>query len=227
MAMSGPKQEEGKDEDQRESMDQSATPPAFATRDPDSPAFWDERFEKRFTPWDQAGVQAEFIAFASQRLTEPVVVPGCGNAWEVLWLAERGTPVRAIDFAPNAVAAAREQLGQYASTVEQADFFIWQPPVAPAWIYERAFLCALPLARRTDYARRMAELLPEGALLAGFFFIGATPKGPPFGIDRSELDALLSPYFELVDDRPVTDSIPVFVGRERWLTWRRRGSGAA
>jgi hypothetical protein len=70
----------------------------------------------------------------------------------------------------------------------------------------------------------MAELLPKGALLAGFFFIGATPKGPPFGIGRAELDVLLNPYFELLEDEPVSDSIPVFAGRERWLTWRRRAS---
>jgi hypothetical protein len=68
----------------------------------------------------------------------------------------------------------------------------------------------------------MAELLPQGALLAGFFFLGATPKGPPFGIERAELDVLLTPYFDLIEDEPVSDSIPVFAGRERWLTWRRR-----
>jgi hypothetical protein len=68
----------------------------------------------------------------------------------------------------------------------------------------------------------MADLLPAGALLAGFFFIGTTPKGPPFGIERGELEALLTPFFELLEDEPVTDSIAVFAGRERWLTWRRR-----
>jgi hypothetical protein len=70
----------------------------------------------------------------------------------------------------------------------------------------------------------MAELLPADTLLAGFFFLGATPKGPPFGIERAELDALLNPHFELLEDEPVSDSIPVFAGRERWLTWRRRAS---
>ena len=34
--------------------------PDFATRDPNSPAFWDERFERGFMPWDQAGVPAAF-----------------------------------------------------------------------------------------------------------------------------------------------------------------------
>jgi hypothetical protein len=72
----------------------------------------------------------------------------------------------------------------------------------------------------------MAELLPAGGLLAGFFFIGddGSPKGPPFIIERAELDALLSPHFELLEDEPVSDSIPVFAGRERWLTLRRRAA---
>ncbi|PQV52264.1 methyltransferase domain-containing protein [Paraburkholderia sp. BL21I4N1] len=198
--------------------------PDFATRDPNSPRFWDERFERGFMPWDQAGVPSTFQAFAARHPGAAVLIPGCGSAYEALWLAERGNPVRAIDFSPAAVAAAHAQLGaRHAHLVEQADFFTYEPPFAPEWIYERAFLCALPLALRADYARRMAELLPSGALLAGFYFIGATPKGPPFGIERAELDALLTPYFELIEDEAVNDSIPVFAGRERWLTWRRRG----
>ncbi|MGF6769243.1 hypothetical protein P3T18_001713 [Paraburkholderia sp. GAS199] len=197
--------------------------PEFESRDPNSPEFWSERFERRFMPWDQAGVPAAFKAFADRHPGAPVLIPGCGSAYEALWLAGRGNPVRAIDFSPAAVAAAREQLGaQHADLVEQADFFTYAPPFECAWIYERAFLCALPLARREDYARRMAELLPAGALLAGFYFLGATPKGPPFGIERPELDALLTPYFDLIEDEAVNDSIAVFAGRERWLTWRRR-----
>ncbi|WP_153099361.1 methyltransferase domain-containing protein [Paraburkholderia hayleyella] len=196
----------------------------FVTRDPDLPAFWDERFERGFMPWDQAGVQIAFKAFAARHAQASVLIPGCGNAWEALWLAQQGIAVRAIDFSTQAVEAARLQLGRYASVVEQADFFTWQPLAAPGpgWIYERAFLCALPLARRRDYAARMAALLPPGGLLAGFFYLGATPKGPPFGIERDELDALLLPAFELLEDEPVTDSLPVFAGRERWLTWGRR-----
>jgi hypothetical protein len=68
----------------------------------------------------------------------------------------------------------------------------------------------------------MAALLRPGALLAGLFFLGATPKGPPFGIERHALDAFLTPHFELIDEHAVTDSIPVFAGREHWVTWRRR-----
>jgi SAM-dependent methyltransferase len=198
--------------------------PSFENRDPNSPGFWDERFDRRFTPWDQAGVPRNFASFVdSWRSPMPpnVLIPGCGSAYEALSLAQRGWPVRAIDFSPSAIAAARDQLGTHASIVELADFFDYAPPFAPDWIYERAFLCALPRNRWQDYAAQMARMLRPGALLAGFFFIGATPKGPPFGIDRDELDALLTPYFVLADEHEVGDSIAVFAGRERWMTWRR------
>jgi hypothetical protein len=207
----------------------SPAPPAFESRDPNAPGFWDERFERGFTPWDQAGVPSAFKAFVDRHAPMPVLIPGCGSAYEAWWLAEKGWTLRAIDFAAHAVEAARAQLGAHASLVEQADFFTYTPPFEPGWIYERAFLCALPPSRRADWLARMAELLPAGGLLAGFFFIGkgspkGSPKGPPFIIERAELDALLSAHFELLEDEPVDDSIPVFAGRERWLTLRRRGA---
>ncbi|MEA3118512.1 MAG: hypothetical protein QOI13_1782 [Paraburkholderia sp.] len=196
---------------------------SFETRDPGTAAFWNERFQKGFTPWEQAGVPKAFRAFAARNESRPVLIPGCGSAHEALWLAQAGwEDVRAIDFSADAVAAARKQLGTLAPLVEQADFFSYRPPFAPGWIYERAFFCALPPGRRPDYAARMAALLAPGALLAGFFFIGATPKGPPFGIEQSDLEALFAPHFDLIEDEPVDNSLPVFAGRESWLTWRRR-----
>jgi hypothetical protein len=52
----------------------------FATRDPNSPAFWDERFERGFIPWEQAGVPVAFQAFAARHADAAVVIPGCGSA---------------------------------------------------------------------------------------------------------------------------------------------------
>lgn len=201
--------------------------PEFATRDPGQPSFWNERFERGFTPWDQAGVQPQFESFAAAYPDAAVLIPGCGNAWEAAWLAGRGRMVRAIDFSPVAVARARAVLGEHAAVVEEADFYAYEPPFTPGWIFERAFLCALPPAQRGRYGSRMAALLAPDALLAGYFFIGETQKGPPFAIGRAELDALLTPYFDLLDDQPAVGSLPVFEGRERWMTWRRNDVAAA
>jgi hypothetical protein len=202
-----------------------AEPPSFASRDPLSPQFWDERFARSFTPWDRGGVPQALRAFVS-RSPRPLVslIPGCGSAYELVHLCEAGWDAFAIDFSPEAVARAKLSAGQWAERVEEADFFAWQPPRPLELIYECAFLCALPPAMRPRVVARWAELLPPGGRLAGFFFFDQTVKGPPFGIDREGLAALLAPYFECVEDSPVADSIPIFAGKERWMVWQRRVS---
>ena len=101
------------------------------------------------------------------------------------------------------------------------DFFTFKPRQPYQLIYERAFLCALPRKLWADWGKRVAELLPPDGLLAGYFFICDQPKGPPFGIQYEQLDELLAANFERIEDSAVDDSIPVFLGRERWQVWRR------
>jgi SAM-dependent methyltransferase len=197
--------------------------PSFTSRDPLSPVFWDERFEQDFTPWDLGGVPQALRAFVERNpAPRTVLIPGCGNGYELAYLADAGWDATAIDFSPAAVQRARRLVGQWAARVVEADFFAWQPQQPLALIYERAFLCALPPAMRPQVTARYAELLPPGGLLAGFFFFGSAPKGPPFGIARAELDSLLTPHFELVEEGEVVDSLPVFAGQERWMVWQRR-----
>jgi hypothetical protein len=91
-------------------------------------------------------------------------------------------------------------------------------------VYERAFLCALPRRTWAGWGTRLADLVPAGGRLAGFFFIDpGVERGPPFPLgSQAELDALLGEHFERAADEAVADSIDVFAGRERWQSWRRR-----
>lgn len=191
---------------------------------PEHPDFWCKRFGEGVTPWDAGRVQGDFASFVAAR-AQPLntLIPGCGSAWEAGHLADHRWPVTALDFSPTAVACAREALADKAVDLVCADFFTWQPAQALDLIYERAFLCALPRKLWADWGKRVAELLPPGGLLAGYFFVCEQLKGPPFGILPEQLDALLLPNFECLTDQPVADSIPVFAGRERWQVWRRRG----
>ena len=197
--------------------------PTFQSRDPSLPAFWTERFEQDFTPWDRRGVPAalqQFVARANRPLT--TLIPGCGSGYEVGYLSDAGWDVTAIDFSPAAVTAARSVLGPWAARVVEADFFTFTPPKPLDLIYERAFLCALPRQMWPQLAARWAALLAPGALLAGFFYVDDAPKGPPFGITSDALAVLLTPYFERMEDQAVADSIEVFAGKERWQIWRRK-----
>jgi SAM-dependent methyltransferase len=197
--------------------------PEFSSRDPLAPAFWDERFERQFTPWDRGGAPAELRAFVAQ-VPAPlsVLLPGCGSAHELALMLEAGWDATAIDFSPVAVARAKSLAGQWADRILQADFFDYTPPRQLDLVYEQAFLCALPRARWPEVAQRWASLLAPGGLLAGYFFFDDVAKGPPFGIARAQLDALLAPHFDCIADEAVSDSVPVFAGKERWMIWRRR-----
>jgi len=190
---------------------------------PEHPDFWDKRFGQGVTPWDAGCVPAAFADFvARQPRPLATLIPGCGSAWEAAHLAAASWPVTALDFSPTAIARAREVLGPAAVDLLCADFFTFTPARPCDLIYERAFLCALPRKLWADWGRRVAELLPPGGLLAGYFFICDQAKGPPFGILAEQLDDLLSGHFALVEDAPATDSLPLFAGRERWRVWQRR-----
>jgi SAM-dependent methyltransferase len=151
-----------------------------------------------------------------------VLIPGCGTAYEAAFLDRLGWAVTALDFSEAAVETARRQLGAWSGTLLHVDFFAHEPDAPYDFVYERAFLCALPRKLWSGYGQHMAGLLGTGASLVGFYFFRDEPKGPPFGISREALDALLMPYFELESEAEVHDSIGPFKGLERWMVWRRR-----
>jgi SAM-dependent methyltransferase len=203
----------------------------FHTRDPSQPAFWDERISAGFTPWDARGVPPAFgrwLDDSGPGTGARVLVPGCGSAYEVAALAARGCDALAIDYSAVAVERARASLGpDLGRRVRQADFFAFD--AAPFdWIYERAFLAALPPRLWAAWGERCARLLRPGGGLAGFFFVDETAaeprRGPPFAARSAELHGLLDDAFDLAVDRAVAaeESAPVFAGRERWQQWRRR-----
>ncbi|MFZ6849104.1 methyltransferase domain-containing protein [Undibacterium sp. RuRC25W] len=198
----------------------------FILRDPTQANFWDERFEKKFMPWDKGGVPQKFSDFVqAQHHVLHCLIPGCGNGYEVASLAQAGWHVTAIDFSPAAVQHAQQTLGPWAKHVVQADFFSYEPTCPLDVIYERAFFCALPPELRQSIIDRWAYLLPTNALLAGYFFFddseNASKKGPPFSIHSQLWREMMSVHFEQIEDSPVLDSIPVFSGKERWQVWRR------
>jgi SAM-dependent methyltransferase len=189
------------------------------------PEFWEKRFRENFTPWDAGRVPAlleRFLGTEPRRLR--VLIPGCGSGYEARAFADAGHDALAVDFAPAAVDRARKILGPFSEVVRLADFFEADLGAPFDLVYERAFLCSLPRPLRPRYARRVAELLVPRGRIAGFFFFEDGERGPPFGLRSGELDALLGDFFEQTEDAAVDDSIPIFVGKERWKIWRLRST---
>jgi len=193
---------------------------------PSQPEFWNSRYIKDDTPWEFDGIPADLKAFLKKKgKGAKVLIPGCGTGHEIKAFAEAGYDVTALDFAPFAVDRARRLVGPaLASRILLGDFFQYDFPGASFdLIYERSFVCSLTPERRPAYRDRLAQLLKYRGLLIGYYFYKrpVLSDGPPYGFAWGAADELFSRYFLLVKDEPVSDSLPVFAGRERWQERRR------
>lgn len=185
--------------------------------------FWETRYRDHVTPWDAGRIGQHFQRYVHQmKPGARVLIPGCGSGYEAYTLAEAGFDVLAIDFSPAAVEAAQRNLGRFADRVQRADFFAFDAGAPFDVMVERAFLCALPRKMWAAYAARVPDLLTPQGVIAGYWFFDDYPKGPPFGTSEAELQSLLGGRFTRIADEPVTDSIAVFQGRERWQVWARK-----
>jgi thiopurine S-methyltransferase len=198
------------------------------------PDFWNARFQSGCTPWHDGSIhpdlprhlpsllrhfRAEETALPWQGLR--VLIPGCGHAHEALYFAQLGAQVVALDFSSEAVAAARKILQDWNGELCHADFFTYAPQERFDFIYERAFLCAMPRRRWPDYVQQAASLLTSTGCLAGFFFYGEEGKGPPFAAAPQTLEDLFLPCFTCMDDQPAQHPLPLFPG-ERWQVWQHK-----
>ena len=188
------------------------------------PDFWNIRYSAGKTPWDLGGVPAALRAFLA-RAKPPghVLIPGCGSGYEVRAFHDAGFEVTAIDFSAAARERAGRLLGPLSRSVIAGDFFTHDFTGQNFdLVYERTFLCSLPPERWPAYATRMAELLPKGKLLAGIFLYGEEAEPPPYPLTEAQALDLFGEKFELTRSEPVSDSLPLFQGMERWQEWRRK-----
>ncbi len=198
------------------------------TENPAEPDFWNQRYVAAQTPWDFGGVPAALQRYlaANPGPGQSVLIPGCGPGHEIAAFATAGYAVTAVDFSPPAVAQARRRLGPtLGGAVHFADFFAGEFPHGPFdLVYERTFLCALPVVRRPEIVARTRTLLKSGGRLVGLYYYGEKEEGPPFGLEHAEAAALFDGGFELTLDLPVPphESPALFAGKERWQERRHR-----
>jgi len=187
------------------------------------PEFWDERYASGETPWVIHKIPAALNAFLRKAKPGTVLIPGCGNNHKIIRAFDAtGFVVTAIDFSPVAVEQAKAELGSLGKRLFLADFFHHDFGAARFdLIYERTFLCALTPSRWNEYAARIANLLRPAGLLAGIFFYGEESDPPPYPLSRERAGEIFGKDFRLRKTEPVTDSLPIFAGQEKWQEWDR------
>ena len=179
--------------------------------------------------FDVAGVSLPLAAELARRPRSGLtaLVPGCGRAYDALFLAEHGfESVVALDLSSTACEAAREEIALSSSssvqrvTVECGDFFDLSGRRFD-FIWDCTFLCALDPSMRGKWAAKQKALLDEnGTLLTCVFPIGEKAGGPPYALSVPLVTELLEPEgFAAVEAR-------VCEGAERHLPGAMAGDDA-
>lgn len=191
------------------------------------PEFWQSRYEQGSPPWDLGQAAPAFRALLESRTLTPearVIVLGCGAGHDALAFALAGFEVTGVDFAPGAIATARQQAqqGNLTATFIQRNIFDLLPDFAHQFDYvvEHTCFCALAPQERDRYVALVSGLLKPGGELLGIFFTHGRPGGPPFGSTPAEIHRYFDPHFTILELNPLDESPNHRQGEEYWGRFR-------
>ena len=182
-------------------------------------AFWQARWAQgqigfhlqEVNPYLQQHWPSLSIAPGSQ-----VLVPLCGKSLDMAWLAGQGLRVLGVELAECAVEDFFAEQGLQPEVEQQGvlrlyraagveiycgDFFNVQAEHVAGCtaLYDRASLIALPETMRARYVEHLAAILPGNCrgLLVSLEYAQEEMSGPPFSVSQAEIDARLSPYWQI------------------------------
>lgn len=172
--------------------------------------FWKQAWAEGRTRFHE-GVANEFLVAHGARLTGRVLVPLCGKAEDLAYLASLGREVIGVELVEDAIAAFFSEHGivpnvdepwsdcthrKYsygAITLIAGDWFTVTRDIVGTVdsVYDRAALVAMPPEKRIAYIAKVRELATAGTngLLVSLAYDQARFDGPPFSVDDTEVKA--------------------------------------
>lgn len=165
---------------------------------------WLERWREGRTGWHETagnrGLQRHWRARGRN-----VLVPLCGKAYDLRWLADRGNRVTGVELSPLAAEAFFAEQDLVCKRETAQGFEVYESVDLPLRIlcgdyfefeesgfdahYDRGALIALPPDLRQRYARHTLGRLTADALqfVVTVAYDDAVADGPPFVVDEAEL----------------------------------------
>ncbi|MBW4654321.1 MAG: methyltransferase domain-containing protein [Kaiparowitsia implicata GSE-PSE-MK54-09C] len=177
--------------------------------------FWENRYQDGSDRWDLGQPAPPFVSLLSAETAPPtgsLVALGMGRGHDALLFAQHGFDVTGVDFAPSAIAHARQQATAQGLSFQafQRDIFDLVPDYAGTFDYvlEHTCFCAIAPSQRQPYIHLVHQLLKPTGTFIGLFWAHSREGGPPYGTTPAKLHDLFSPRFDTASLTPVKNSVP-------------------
>jgi len=189
-----------------------------------SAAYWDAHYIDRKPGWDMGSVSPPIREYIDQLQNKKlrILVPGAGRGWEVKYLFEQGFEnTFLLDFSKKAIEQFRMICPNFPeSNIIFEDFFAHTGHYD--LILEQTFFSSLVPAKRSDYIKKMHELLnPSGKLCGLLFNHKFENSAPPFGATFDIYEQLFRKYFHFEHFETAYNSIKPRAGREIFLLLKK------
>ena len=155
---------------------------------------WQRHYEENDLGWDLGQVAPPFVKLWQEEKLPlgKVLVPGCGRGHEVVFLAENGFDVTAIDFSSGAVTYLKNALKKrnLEGRILHQDFFSLYESHEGVYdlVLEQTFFCAISPKQRRDYVLNVSRILKPGGILVGLFYHTDEQGGPPYNTTREDIE---------------------------------------
>ncbi|MFV0164162.1 TPMT family class I SAM-dependent methyltransferase [Empedobacter falsenii] len=186
--------------------------------------FWNDKYINNQTGWDLKSPSTPLKAYIDQLEDKNIriLIPGCGNAYEAVYLLEKGfTNITLIDIAEIVVEKIKEKFKDNPHIkVLYKDFFELDDQFD--LILEQTFFCALNPELRQKYSIKMIQLLTENGKLVGVLFNRDFGNDtPPFGGNKAEYHTYFNDYFDFKVMEECYNSIPPRAGNELFINLKK------
>ena len=166
----------------------------------DESDFWDDKYLNNEHKWDISTPTPAFVHWSKAlKSSKEIIVPGCGNGYDAIHLANQGHNVFAIDFSSKVINNLKNKTIDNLNVV-LGDYFNLPTKFNNKFDYflEYTFLCAINPDRRMEYIEKSFDLLDSQGMYIGFLFPISKPlsdAGPPFGINIDKILDMFSQFY--------------------------------
>ena len=188
-------------------------------------AFWANKYANNLTGWDIGSVSTPLKEYFDQLDNKEIkiLIPGAGNSYEAEYLFNKDFQnVSIVDIAHQPLNNIKKRIPNFSSDkLIQVDFF--EHDSKYELIIEQTFFCALPPDLRTEYVKKMHDLLEEKGKIIGLLFDEElNTDEPPFGGSKNEYLELFSKYFHIKTLDKCYNSIKPRFGTELFFIFEKK-----